>query len=618
MQWLKHSLVARIGAALLAITLLALVNIATSIFISESTQGDAAAINKSGALRMETQRMASLIQRHHHLQTQESRAAALERIDSFAGKLESDALNQVMPADSHPLARQYTEVKLQWRELMKPLLLRNLADPALTEQSLVTVEQFVDEIHELVFLLESRTESKIKLLGIIQGLSLLITLAVVLVALLDFRKNVANPLRQLVTMARAASEKDFSLRSHATGKDELSLLGQTFDRMASELSASYARLEARAAEKTRELERSHRALQLLHDASRALYGSDDLCQGAVPLLLQLESLLDIGPVSLYLHDREQTIPFQAVTTCAPERPDHCRAMDCNACLTGIHPVEDQPDPELPSQRLLLPVRTGQDVVGTLEVWYPSERNLQDHERQLLETLADQLATAVYLQRRMVEGQRLTLMEERAIIARELHDSLAQSLSYLKMQVARLQRIQQEREPADKEMEVVQELRNGLNNGYRQLRELLTTFRLKLDSPGLHQALQETSDEFSERLGFTVNLNFDLPPQMLSPNEEIHILQIVREALANVLKHAQASRVEINVSARSGLVEVTVNDNGVGLPDSGAPQGHYGLIIMRDRSMTLGGHLYVENNEQGGTRVRLTMPPQGSQFITRAS
>ena len=619
MQWFRHSLVSRISAALLAVTLLALINIAISIFVSESTQGGAAAINQSGALRMETQRMASLIQRHHHLGSPESHEAALSRIDSFPERLHSPDLRNAMPAADHLLGAQYEKVRLQWLELMDPLLRAELESPQLEASTLTLIEGYVDEIHSLVSLLENRTESKIKLLGVIQGLSLLITLAVVIASLLDFRRNVVFPLRRLVTMARAASRKDFSVRSHASGTDELSLLGQTFDRMAAELSVSYQRLEARAAEKTRELERSHRALQLLHNASRSLYGSNDLCQGSVPLLQQVESLLEIGPVSLYLHDREGNTPFQAVTTFARERPDHCRSLSCNACLTGHYAIEDQPHPEASHYRLLLPVKTAQDLVGTLEVWYPAERHLEDHERQLLETLADQLATAVYLQRLMTEEQRLTLMEERTVIARELHDSLAQSLSYLKMQVARLQRLQNDNEADPRQQDVVGELRSGLNNAYRQLRELLTTFRLKFDSPGLHQALIQTADEFSERLGFPVQLNFELPPQALSPNEEIHILQIVREALANTVKHAGASEVSIDVTRRSGVLRVSVRDNGGGLPEGGVPPSHYGLVIMRDRSMTLGGNLDIHNRPEGGTEVLLTLlASPHDNLITQAS
>src|SRR5690554_7214442 len=145
------------------------------------------------------------------------------------------------------------------------------------------------------------------------------------------------------------------------------------------------------------------------------------------------------------------------------------------------------------------------MLGTLEVWYPKGSPLPDSVRRLLNALADQLATAIYLQRRIEEQQQVTLMNERTIIARELHDSLAQSLSYLKMQVARLERMQAKGVGPEIQAPVFDELRTGLDSAYRQLRELLTTFRLKLEGPGLASALHQTVTELGERLGTRVAL-----------------------------------------------------------------------------------------------------------------
>jgi len=618
MRSLKDSLITRIGIALGAVIVLALVNIGVSLFVSASARGDAAAINQSGLVRMETQRLITRAERFERISSAENRQSLEEQIHTVSTRLQHPRLADAIPGLDHPVGERYQRLLLTWDEFLKPHYEALIDRTAPMEPGALMARTFIEGVDAMVAGLESRTESRITLLAVIQGLSLLLTLAVVWVLFLDFRRNVLQPLGRLVAMARAAGKQDFSFRTHASGRDELSLLGQTFDRMADELSARYANLEARAESKTQELERSHRALQLLHKASRSLYGSTDLCEGSVPLLQQLESLLDIGPVSLYLHERPNESAFEAVTTFARTRPEHCRSLNCDACLTGCHVLEDQP--EAHRNRLLLPVRTGEELLGTLEVWYARDRILQHHERQLLETLADQLATAVYLNHRMTEQKRLTLMEERAVIARELHDSLAQSLSYLKMQVARLQRIQREEdaETDPREAEVVQDLRDGLNNGYRQLRELLTTFRLQFDSPGLEEALIQTAGEFSERLGFDVALDYSVPPRMFSPNEEIHVLQIVREALANVYKHAQASKAAIRVYQREGTLMVEVSDNGVGLPAGGAPPSHYGLVIMRDRSQTLGGELSITNAEEGGTLVRLGIPQQQtSSLITQA-
>lgn len=614
MRLFRDSLIARVGVALAAVVIVALINIVVSLIISASARGDATAINHSGLIRMELQRLVTLAGVESEESPGGARQALEQQMQQITHRLESPLLNSAMPGLDHPVTARYQRVRLTWLALIRPAYQSALEESAMGAMPLNATTTFITQVDDLVGALEQRAESRITLLGIVQALSLLLTLALVIVLFIDLRRRVVEPLNRLLTIARAAAHQDFSRRTGFQGQDELGVLGRSFDQMSESLSRRYADLESRAAARADELERSHRALQLLHSASRSLYGAADLCEGAVPLLQQLEGLLNIGPVSLYLHERGNEPSFEAVTTFAETRPEHCRSFNCDACLVACHSFEDQPEED--RMRLLLPVRTGDELVGTLEVWYPRGRELEHHERQLLETLADQLGTAVYLNQRMTEQQRLTLMEERTVIARELHDSLAQSMSYLKMQVARLQRIQQAsgREVDACEGEVIQELRNGLNNGYRQLRELLTTFRLKFDSPGLEEALNQTVREFSERLGYAVSLQYNMSSRMFSPNEEIHVLQIVREALANVLKHAGATQACVHVYQHNGALRVVVQDNGVGLPDDGVPPSHYGIVIMRDRSQTLGGEISMHNREEGGTEVRLMIPQNNSSLI----
>ena len=206
-----------------------------------------------------------------------------------------------------------------------------------------------------------------------------------------------------------------------------------------------------------------------------------------------------------------------------------------------------------------------------------------------------------------------------MIARELHDSLAQSLSYLKMQVARLRRLSIDGEQHPAHEAILDELSTGLNSAYRQLRELLATFRLKLDTPDLATALRKTIEEFSERLGKQVQLQYNLPPQTLSPNEEIHTLQIFREGLANAVKHADATDISVDVLFESPQVRVRIRDNGKGLPGGDQPVNHYGLIIMQDRARTLGGQVKVQNRDEGGVEVTLLFVPKSRNLIpTEAS
>jgi two-component system nitrate/nitrite sensor histidine kinase NarX len=199
------------------------------------------------------------------------------------------------------------------------------------------------------------------------------------------------------------------------------------------------------------------------------------------------------------------------------------------------------------------------------------------------------------------------------MARELHDSLAQSLSYLKIQVTRLQSLIDREGSVASATAVVQELREGLSSAYRQLRELLTTFRIQFDGRGLALALAETIDELRARTATALSLDFQLGRCALDPHEEIHVLQIVREALINVVHHARARHAVVTVRCPDPQgVRVIVRDDGVGMKPRPARVHHYGMIIMHERASTLGGELRVLAPPGGGTEVVLTFLPQSAR------
>jgi two-component system nitrate/nitrite sensor histidine kinase NarX len=211
---------------------------------------------------------------------------------------------------------------------------------------------------------------------------------------------------------------------------------------------------------------------------------------------------------------------------------------------------------------------------------------------------------------MRQGRRLALHEERGILARELHDSLAQSLTYLKIQAARLA-LALDQGDQSQSRAVLGELREGIGSAYRQLRELLTTFRLKMDDRGLNSALESTVEEFRGRGSTAIELDNRLPAVLLAPNEEIHVLQIVREALSNVVRHADACHAWVRLALREGAVEVEVADDGRGIRQARDQLRHYGHTIMGERAQTLGGRLDVETPSAGGTRVRLSFRHRSS-------
>jgi two-component system nitrate/nitrite sensor histidine kinase NarX len=245
-------------------------------------------------------------------------------------------------------------------------------------------------------------------------------------------------------------------------------------------------------------------------------------------------------------------------------------------------------------------------VGVLVVEMQKGRFLEDAEIKVLEITAKLLSMVTKFQSHDEEGRRLAILEERAAIARELHDSLAQSLSFMKIQMARLQ----SNVIDDKQREVTTELREGLDNAYRELRELLTTFRVHMDLRGLGYAIQATIDEFSQRSSLAITLDNRLVNCRLTVNEEFHILHVVREALSNIVRHSGAKHVSILMLVNNkGELELTIDDDGVGMSKLSSTYDHHGQAIMKERAKTLGGDIDVMARRYGGTRVRLKFVPK---------
>ncbi|MBR9870488.1 MAG: HAMP domain-containing protein [Gammaproteobacteria bacterium] len=608
----KSPLVNRIILAVSAIVLTSIVSMTATLAISKSIEGSATAINAAGALRMEAnQLLTGLSVLPERPET--SRDASL--FNAYENQLSDTAITSLIPGGSeHPLTQQHRLIINLWKTNLRPMMESRPQGTQITAPMIAEVDRFTEEVNKLVLMLEERTEARIDLLHLIQIISLIFSVLIVVALFLDLKNRVLRPLRKLVSIASAVGEQDFTQRANLKGSDELAQLGHAFDQMTGELALTYQELEDQAREKTEELEISHTALQVMHATSRSLFANHDLCSGAIPMLQELEKILRIGPIKLYLHDKETDEPVEAVTTASQKRPFYCRDHHCNACLVTPEAYDELPAQDNDGRRLLLPIRIPGQILGTLEVWYPADKGLPATSRRLLETLTDQLATAIFLEKQITEEQQQTLAEERTVIARELHDSLAQSLSYLKMQVTRLRRLEIPGEHQAAHEDILNEFSTGLNSAYRQLRELLATFRLKLDTPDLASALNKTIDEFSERLDKPVQFEFNLPPQTLSPNEEIHTLQIIREGLANAVKHADATDISVHVTFESPEVRACIRDNGNGLPDDTQPINHYGLIIMADRARTLGGELKVQNRATGGVEVSLTFIPKSRSLI----
>jgi two-component system nitrate/nitrite sensor histidine kinase NarX len=231
--------------------------------------------------------------------------------------------------------------------------------------------------------------------------------------------------------------------------------------------------------------------------------------------------------------------------------------------------------------------------------------------ELLATVGHQLGLALHKARQDEEMQRLTISRERSMLAHELHDSLAQTLASLRFQVSTLGGAldQDDLDTARRERE---RLRAGLDKANTELRELLAHFRAPLDARGLLPALSGLIRQFQQETGVRVYFQRECRDPHLTAHQQLQVVRIVQEALANVRKHSEADAVRVLMRCDAQQrMHVLIEDDGIGFsPPAAAAAGgeHVGLDTMRERASRLGGELLVDSEEGEGTRITLSFPP----------
>jgi len=580
------SLIARAGQIMAIIITLGLVSMISSMLVTESLNGDAAQINRAGALRMQAIR----ISRAYYEDDSQQKLQVKAEIQDFNIRLSSLLLGKHLEQkDPSEVEIQYQNILSLWQKVnAQALSMEHLSKEQLIQQT-TKLDRFVVKLDHLVTLLQLESEKKLSLLRLIQGITLLLVIAVASFVLIKLNRKLIVPLKQLVWVAEQVGKGNFEEKAKYNENDELGVLAHTINQMSSELKLTYQQFEQRVVNKTLEISRNNQSLDLLYRSARNLAGYT-LSEQDTPtfqidhhIIEELEQLIGLGKISVTLNDSKQNNLIIDVIN------SNNKIID-NICF-NYH--------EFPLEKQSL-------LFGYLVWELPKNKIAHEWQKQILQGMADIIATAIELDQKRISENRLVIVEERAVIARELHDSLAQSLSYLKVQMSLLTRKMQKQVPQAQVEETIDDIKDGLNSAYSQLRELLTTFRLKLDDPSIKSALASTVTEFSAKCQHSIEFNYQLPANYLSANQEIHLLQIVREALSNIHRHANATLAGVTISLKDIKVMVKIWDNGKGLPESSieqaSKQGHFGLGIMQERAKSLNTQIQLGNREEKGTVI----------------
>jgi len=587
-----HSLMSYINLSLLAIISLSLLSIFFAFWATEQTEHDAQSINVAGTIRYQTLQLGLMAKTHNR------------NLEQGIAKLDQTWENPLFTnirehKNSSQLQTTYVNAYHNWLSLVRPVLIQHNQNkqlyPILMRQVMLT-DKLVDQI-------QINAEKKISHLRNFLLISLLITTLVGSFIFYLLKNRIEEPLNQLTEAAHKIGEGEINQIIHIDGKDELSLLATTFNYMSQSIKETYNELEARVFDRTKELERNNKTLELLFDTARMTLDDDHPELDYQHILDGLSSIVGNDNIELCLFTSQGKLPYLQV---APEQfaHDNCTQKNCDDCQ-GAAPFEAV---NIIGFCQKFPIMREDIQYGVINVRNEKVSPVEDWKMQLFRSVADQLAIALSLSEKKDQEHRLAMLNERTVIARELHDSLAQSLSYLKIQVTRLQKCH-DKEKFELQPPIIEELREGLSSAYRHLRELLTTFRLKIDQGGIASALQQTLEQLTERSPMKVSLDNQLNNIPLAPMEEIHLMQITREASQNAVNHSKGEQLKIKlVQQMNKNIELTIEDDGIGLPDQPEKLNHYGLAIMEERSKHIAGKLRIESSNKG-TKVSLVFTPQ---------
>ncbi|WP_082906983.1 histidine kinase, partial [Oleiphilus sp. HI0132] len=590
-----HSVMSYINLSLFTIIGITLLSIFFSFWVTEQADSDAHAINLSGSMRMQTYHI-GLTATH----SPNDIGPLIEKLDQTWNNTLFTNLHSSL---SNPdLEQAFTNGYQHWFEIVKPRL-KNGEKPI--PETLTLLNKQVDLTDILVSELQLEAESKIRTLRTFQLFAMLFTTLVGSLIFYLLKNRVESPLGRLTEAAKMIRDGYIQQHIDIPGKDELALLAQTFNQMSQSIAETYQQLESRVEERTKELKRSNTVLEYSFGVARKVLEDQDKSLDYQEIINDLGMILMVKDIELCLFTTQGERPYLQIDM-HDDDEQLCNRFTCEGCRG------DGPFNQLAEDALIYryPVIHQAKQYGVIKLPQSKDKPLLLWQQKLVQSSADQLAIALSLQETKEQEHRLAMLSERTVMARELHDSLAQSLSYLKIQVTRLQK-SHDKKKYEMQQPIIDELSEGLSSAYRHLRELLTTFRLKIDDKGLHGAIEQTIKQLRARTEMHINLKNSLKNIPLSPSEEIHVLQILREASQNAVNHSKGTRLDISLLQQTDkTIQLEIKDDGVGLSSNPEKLNHYGLAIIQERSRHLNGELVVKSSQEGiqGTQIQLRFSP----------
>ncbi len=297
-------------------------------------------------------------------------------------------------------------------------------------------------------------------------------------------------------------------------------------------------------------------------------------------------------------------------TSTPELPADYRYIADATTDPRMGPLRDAATREGFRSMLFVSLRYRGELRGVFVLYHNEVRTYSETEIGLARTFGEQAAIAIEHARLFEESRRLAVVDERNRLARELHDSVTQSLFSISLITRALPELMDR--DASRARERVERLTELAGGALAEMRSLIFELRpAALEQEGLVSAITKFAAAFESREGVTVSIAIARERRLPLDQEEA-LFRIAQEALNNVAKHAQAAAVTIELNFDDGCTALLVRDNGIGFDPAAQPAGRrgFGMTSMRERATLAGAALELRSAPGAGTEIRVTLPCSG--------
>lgn len=463
-------------------------------------------------------------------------------------------------------------------------------------------------------------------------INLVIALASVVIAViasLFMTRSIADPIIHLSDTASQIANGNLERTAEVENNDEVGVLARAFNSMTGQLRDLISSLEVRIADRTFALQKANETLErrALQMETSAQVGREITSILDIDVLLNRVAVL-IGEAFGYYHVQifllDEDLGHLVLRAGSGHRNIQYPILDITetsvnskVAQTGKPVIVNDTsrnldflvDSQLPDTRseLVVPLRLSDHVIGTLDVHDSKANAFSDEDILVIQSLADQIVVAIENAHLYDQSRELAILEERNRLARELHDSVTQSLYSLVLLAEGWRRTLHSTGSTISE-EYLNRIGQISHQALKEMRMLIHELRPPtLEQEGLVGAVQKRFDAVEKKVGIEARVVMEDFVELPASVEE-GLYRITQEALNNSLKHAEGTCETVRICVEDRMVVLEVTDNGRGFDPEHLDQGGgIGLASMHERARQLGGTLTIVSGKGTGTTVKASVP-----------